>query len=59
MVIAVEPPPLLASLPDSAQLATLAEIERWVHMGAEERTKIMAELPSRLAARPGVKLATG
>jgi predicted Fe-S protein YdhL (DUF1289 family) len=30
---------------------TLSEIERWTRMTDAERTRIMAELPSRLAAR--------
>jgi predicted Fe-S protein YdhL (DUF1289 family) len=30
---------------------SLAEIERWAALSAEERRRIMAELPVRLAAR--------
>jgi predicted Fe-S protein YdhL (DUF1289 family) len=30
---------------------TLAEIERWTRISDAERTRIMAELPSRLAAQ--------
>jgi predicted Fe-S protein YdhL (DUF1289 family) len=30
---------------------TLAEIEGWIRFSAEERARIMAELPRRLAAR--------
>jgi uncharacterized protein len=36
---------------------TLDEIERWMRMGAEERRRVMAELPSRLARRSAVTLA--
>jgi predicted Fe-S protein YdhL (DUF1289 family) len=39
---------------------TLAEIAGWVRMSAEERKRIMAELPERLASRtPTLKLASG
>jgi predicted Fe-S protein YdhL (DUF1289 family) len=38
---------------------TLEEIARWMRMSAEERNRVMAELPSRLARRPAFKLATG
>jgi predicted Fe-S protein YdhL (DUF1289 family) len=31
----------------------MAEIERWSRMSAAERSRIMAELPGRLAALPG------
>jgi uncharacterized protein len=30
---------------------TLAEIEGWLRFGAEERARIMADLPQRLAAQ--------
>ena len=30
---------------------TLGEIERWLRLGDDERARIMAELPARLAAR--------
>ena len=36
---------------------TLAEIERWLRMSNDERARIMAELPARVAARH-VKAAT-
>jgi predicted Fe-S protein YdhL (DUF1289 family) len=39
---------------------TLAEIAAWVRMSSEERVRIMADLPSRLAARqPAPTLANG
>jgi hypothetical protein len=31
----------------------IAEIERWSRMSGDERTRVMAELPGRLAAMPG------
>jgi len=31
---------------------TLAEIEGWIRFSADERARIMAELPRRLASRP-------
>jgi len=37
---------------------TLGEIERWLRMDNDERARIMAELPARLATRR-VKAATG
>ena len=37
---------------------TLAEIEQWIRLGVTERTRIMDELPARLAARRP-KLASG
>jgi predicted Fe-S protein YdhL (DUF1289 family) len=37
---------------------TLAEIERWTRISDAERTRIMAELPSRLAAQR-TRLAAG
>jgi uncharacterized protein len=39
---------------------TLAEIAGWVRMSADERKRIMAELPDRLANRqPALKRARG
>jgi predicted Fe-S protein YdhL (DUF1289 family) len=39
---------------------SLAEIADWVRMGREERTRIMSQLPTRLAAtRPALKQANG
>ena len=39
---------------------TLAEIAGWVRMSADERQRILAELPGRLASRePALKLASG
>jgi predicted Fe-S protein YdhL (DUF1289 family) len=38
---------------------TLEEIALWMTMSAEDRSRVMAELPSRLARRPAVKFATG
>jgi uncharacterized protein len=38
---------------------TIEEIARWSAMSAAERTRVMAELPARLAARREVAGATG
>jgi hypothetical protein len=38
---------------------TLDEIAGWMRMSSEERSRVMARLPSRLARRAAVKLAAG
>ncbi len=38
---------------------TIEEIARWTALSAAERARVMAELPSRLAARAAAPAATG
>ncbi len=38
---------------------TIDEIARWSTMSASERTRVMSELPARLAARNAAKTAVG